>query len=124
MNVITDLWKIAPGARIPKRLKLLLETGEIIHGARQGEYGGPEDNFKRIAEYWSAFLNNRKCPGSNLLGWEVAIMMDLMKTARLQSTEGRHHDSWVDKAGYVANGFECSVAADEYAPPNLEKEKE
>lgn len=80
--------------------KELLETAEnIVMGARTVNYGSPESNFQRIADLWNVYL------GTELHPADIAIMMILMKIARLQNNI-RHEDSWVDIAGYAANGAE------------------
>jgi len=74
-----------------------------VCGDRALNYGAPEDNFRRIATLWNAWLQVRKDPNAPLAPWEVAIMMDLMKSARLANNP-EHQDSWIDKAGYAACG--------------------
>lgn len=81
-----------------------LETAkEIINGARQENYGSPESNFANIANYWSVYL------GRCITPTDVALMMVLMKLARLQNNP-QHLDSWVDICGYAANGAELCGA--------------
>lgn len=81
------------------RSEILDKAKEIVNGARQENYGSPESNFKRIADYWTLYLQRRIEPH------DVALMMVLMKLARLQNKED-HEDSWIDIAGYAANGGE------------------
>ena len=81
------------------RTELLNKALEIVNGARQENYGSPEQNFARIAAFWTLYLQRHITPA------DVAIMMILMKTARLQNNV-KHEDSWVDIAGYAANGVE------------------
>lgn len=81
-----------------------LETAkEIVNGARQENYGNPESNFKDIAFLWMDYLDHDIAPH------DVAIMMILMKIARLKNKRD-HVDSWVDIAGYAANGCELTTA--------------
>jgi len=61
-----------------------------------------EDNFSTIAAYWSIHL------GIEVTAVDVAVMMDLLKTARIRSNPG-HPDNWIDKAGYSACGGEIAV---------------
>lgn len=82
---------------------------DIVEGARQSEYGGPEDSFARIARLWNAHLQNRGLD-AHLSPGDVALMMDLMKTARLISAPG-HLDSIVDKIGYTI-AYAKAVEAD------------
>lgn len=81
------------------RTELLNKALEIVNGARQENYGSPEQNFARIAAFWTLYLQRHITPA------DVAIMMILMKTARLQNNI-KHEDSWIDIAGYAANGVE------------------
>jgi len=80
----------------------------IVVGEREDTYGGPENSFGRIALLWSAYLNASGV-AVTLTATDVALLMDLMKTARLISAPD-HADSWVDKAGYAACGCEVSTA--------------
>lgn len=83
------------------RTQTLDTAKEIVNGARQENYGSPESNFAKIATYWSSYLNRR------VESYDVAIMMILMKVARLQNRID-HEDSWVDICGYAANGCEIT----------------
>lgn len=83
------------------RTELLDKCKEIVNGARQENYGSPEENFHRIAAFWSVYLKRNITPA------DVAVLMILMKTARLQNNI-KHEDSWIDIAGYAANGVEVS----------------
>lgn len=84
----------------------VLDTAKAAVADRGLNYGSPEDNFGRIALLWLTHLENRY--GDGTLGWkldahDVAMMMVLMKVARLENDPG-HMDSWVDIAGYAACG--------------------
>jgi hypothetical protein len=82
---------------------LLDEAAETV-AARGKPYGGVEDNFARISRLWQAHLVNRYGNiGFLLAPTDVAIMMILLKTARL-ANDPTHRDSWVDVAGYAACG--------------------
>lgn len=102
------------------RKELLDKAIEIIEGARQEHYGSPEDNFARIAEYWQTYLRQTQLnPGGIYIGaHDVAIMMVLMKVARL-AADYLHDDSWLDIAGYAACGSEC---AEKYADDRADKQ--
>ena len=84
------------------RSECLDKAKEIINGARQENYGKPEKNFNQIAIYWSVYL------GHDVSATDVALMMVLMKLARLQNKPD-HDDSWIDIAGYAANGAELAT---------------
>lgn len=82
------------------RVLLLEEAIKITSVDRNQAYGNPEDNFNNIANMWRAHLKARY--GVELVdAADVAIMMILMKAARL-STNPTHRDSAVDVAGYSA----------------------
>ena len=36
---------------------ILEEAGRAVNGERQLNYGSPEDNFARIAEFWNTYLH-------------------------------------------------------------------
>ncbi len=65
---------------------------------RQGSYDAPEDNFKRIADFWNTYLTN-KPKHDKIDSSDVAIMMILMKVARI--TFSYKEDSAIDIAGYA-----------------------
>lgn len=81
-------------------LKLALDA---VAKDRPATYGSPLENFDRTALLWSAHL------GQAITASDVAIMMVLLKVARLRATPG-HVDSWVDIAGYAACGVEVTHA--------------
>lgn len=79
---------------------------DIVLNQRQQQYGTPENNFERIASYWSVYLKDRIAGGID--SSDVAVMMILLKVAR-----GQHKldnvDTWLDIAGYAACGCELST---------------
>lgn len=84
------------------RSQILDKAKEIVNGARQENYGNPESNFAKIAAFWTLYLQRHVTPS------DVAMMMILMKLARLQNNP-KHEDSWVDICGYAANGGEIEL---------------
>lgn len=84
------------------RSETLTKANEIVNGHREQEYGSPEDNFKTIADLWTAYLG-----GFKIDSVDVAMMMALLKIARIQSGTATE-DSFVDLAGYAACGSEIS----------------
>ena len=80
------------------RTKVLAEAIDLINGEREKHYGTPQQNFAAVADMWSAYL------GHSVSSADVCHMMALLKIARLRN--GRHKDSSVDAAGYMALGFE------------------
>ena len=82
------------------RQRMLDEAGTIISGQRDAQYGGPEDNFGRIAKIWSVIF------GIEITPEDVAMAMVGLKVARYASKSGFQPDTWVDIAGYAACGYE------------------
>lgn len=68
---------------------------------RNNEYGGPEDSFGVIANFWSVYLGRKVYPA------DVAMMMSLLKIARIKGNRG-YKDGYIDLAGYAACGAECA----------------
>lgn len=87
------------------REELLDKAKEIVMGARQENYGSPESNFKTIATLWSTYVSTTLGKQLTFDPVDVAVMMVLMKVARL-ANKPDHMDSWIDIAGYAANGAE------------------
>jgi len=86
------------------RENVLDEAKKCVLHDRNSTYGKPEDNFRRIAELWTAYLGIRpKDVGASITPTDVAQMMLLMKVARLAHNP-THKDSWVDGIGYLACG--------------------
>lgn len=81
--------------------KTLRDADKIIHGERQDQYGNPEDSFLKVAEFWNAYIRNKRSFTCNLNEKDVALMMTLFKIAREQGT-GHKRDNAVDACGYLA----------------------
>ena len=96
---------------------------------RNAEYGDPNQDFQRIAEFWNVYLRGvaeRKLAQrgySNIhlavaLGllddlvdtWDVGQMMTLLKISRSTVSPGKQ-DHYVDAAGYQACAADCADAA-------------
>ena len=86
-----------------RRGGILLKAFELINGERQDQHGAPEDNFRRIAQLWSVWL------GMSLRERDVAVMMTLLKLARVKSGTA-FEDSYCDALGYLALGHDFEVA--------------
>jgi hypothetical protein len=82
------------------RVEALREAAKIIAGDRDVQYGGPEENFTRIAKIWSVII------GKEITPEDVAMMMVGLKVARYASKSGFQPDTWIDIAGYAGCGFE------------------
>jgi hypothetical protein len=81
--------------------QVLREAYEIVNGARQDDYGKPQQSFARVARMWSAYL------GHTVTGRDVALCMALLKLSR--EAHRRHYDNLLDAAGYV--GLAADMAA-------------
>ena len=95
------------------RPEILDAAKACVCGAREGEYGSPEDNFETIGLYWGIHLRaahpELNMPLNGITAEDVAVMMALMKAARIATGTGTA-DSYVDLAGYAACGGEISAA--------------
>ncbi len=78
---------------------VLDEAKSIVDGARQKDYGPPEDSFAQIAKYWSIYLSAENRTLVGLTAADVAKMMILLKLAREQN--GHKRDNLTDVAGYA-----------------------
>ncbi len=96
------------------RREILRSAEKCVCGDREEDYGRPENNFNTIAEFWNTYLSakNRKKNNGNseidstkLDGHDVAIMMCLLKIARIA---GGHYnaDNYIDLTGYCICGGE------------------
>lgn len=83
------------------RAEILDTAKEYVTKDRAASHGDMENNFATIAAFWSTYKNVEFAPH------DVAVMMDLVKTARIKSNP-KHLDNWIDKAGYSACGGEIS----------------
>jgi len=105
--------ELIPGVQPDAAAALLDEAKNIITGARRAAYGNPEDNFRAIADLWTTYLHRVGVdftdPEQALRAHDVAILMILMKCARLAETPN-HHDSMVDIAGYAACAARCGAS--------------
>jgi hypothetical protein len=82
------------------RVEALREAARIIAGERDVQYGGPEENFERIAKIWGVILSTK------ITREDVAMMMVGLKVARYASKSGFQPDTWIDIAGYAGCGYE------------------
>ena len=84
-----------------KRSDVIKQADQAINGQRDKAYGKPEDNFAVIADLWSAYK------GVKFSRLDVAMMMSLMKVARIRSGPDQA-DSYIDLAGYAACAAEVA----------------
>lgn len=102
MNKLVDkLDLIPPMDSLSKRKLIIDQASKIVEGARQLNYGSPEDTFGRIAALWETYLMHRKEQDLwRISVYDVTMMMILMKLARLMNTPD-HWDSIKDIIGYA-----------------------
>jgi hypothetical protein len=89
------------------RKECLDKAAECVLQDRASQYGRPEDNFGRIAKLWSTYT------GTVLDGIDVAMMMSLLKVARIRNNKD-YSDGYIDLAGYAACGAELAGRAEAY----------
>lgn len=87
----------------------LIMAADLIAGNRDKQYGGPEENFRRIAEIWTVLFDRK------FTEEEVAIAMVGVKMARWANKSGFQPDTWIDIAGYAGCGYEVGEIADKRA---------
>lgn len=98
-----------------KPYPILEEVEKILGGDRRESYGEANTSFKRIADYWNAYLCHKRdlvdqsaheedlpyefLRGAYLTNRDVAILMILFKIAREENKHKR--DNAVDIIGYT-----------------------
>lgn len=95
------------------RVEALREAARIIAGERDLQYGGPEENFERIARIWSVIL------GINITQEDVGMLMVGLKIARYANRSGFQPDTWIDVAGYAGCGYEVGRKQAEKDTPSV-----
>jgi len=95
----------------------LREAMRVVCQSREQEYGSPEDSFQQIRELWEAYL------GLTLAPHDVAMMMALLKIARIKSGHFKE-DSFIDAVGYVACGYEIARMENEGKFAGVSKDKD
>jgi hypothetical protein len=86
-----------------KRADILATASEYVTIDRATTHGDAEDNFRRIADLWTAYLGV-----DDITSIDVAVMLALLKVARIRSNP-THADNWIDIAGYAACGGEIAT---------------
>lgn len=87
-----------------KRAEILEAARVCVCGEREQDYGSPEDNFALIAKLWTVYMSHAISPK------DVAIMMALLKIARIKTGNVNKADSYIDLAGYAACAGEITMA--------------
>jgi hypothetical protein len=83
---------------------MLRHAATLVGGQRAKDYGDKTENHQRIADLWNYWLDSKF---GKITAYDVAIMMLLLKVARLMHTPG-HSDSHVDIAGNASIAEEIS----------------
>lgn len=86
-----------------KRADILATASEYVSIDRAATHGDAEDNFRRLADLWNAYLGM-----DDITSIDVAVMLALLKVARIRSNP-THADNWIDIAGYAACGGEIAT---------------
>lgn len=95
------------------RTDILNEALTLINGDRNNTYGDPLDDFQTTANFWQIYIQRTiNARGElDLRPHDVAVMMDLLKIARISWTPEKR-DHWADLAGYAGCGWDCVVRQD------------
>ena len=90
----------------PERVQILTEASGLITGQRQQDYGTPEVNFQRMADYANIHFAYNLANNIPITPRQTAEYMILLKMARTINSPTR--DSYVDVAGYAGIAGELS----------------
>ena len=81
------------------RAEILQEAIKCVCQDRQDQYGNPENNFAKIADFWNTYMGERLMVQFD--AEDVAIMMALLKIARITTGQPKA-DNYIDACGYIA----------------------
>ena len=93
----------SPASRSYSRDNILDIAKEYVTKDRAADHGDMQDNFQRIADYWNTHLGLI----SYIKDTDVAVMMSLLKVARIHSNT-KNPDNWIDACGYMSCGGELA----------------
>ena len=93
----------SPASRSYSRDNILDIAKEYVTKDRAADHGDMQDNFQRIADYWNTHLGLI----SYIKDTDVAVMMSLLKVARIHSNT-KNPDNWIDACGYLSCGGELA----------------
>lgn len=106
------------GRAPPAPASTVLEAAAaIVDGDRERTYGDPGRNLRTIAALWTAWLTARGWTGPALDLADSALMLALLKLARL-AADPTHRDSLIDLAGYARVLERAQAAGPGTANPN------
>jgi hypothetical protein len=92
----------------PERVNILTEASSLITGQRQEDYGTPEENFQRMADYANIHFKKNLENNIPFAPRQMAEYMILLKMARTVNSPTR--DSYVDIGGYAGIAGELALA--------------
>ena len=92
----------------PERVEILNEAANLIVGQRQQDYGTPEENFQRMADYANIHFKKNLENNIPISARQTAEYMILLKMARTINSPTR--DSYVDIGGYAGIAGELAKA--------------
>lgn len=99
-----------PTNPVPSRCAdVLTKALELTSGDRAKTHGDKRENHQNIADLWNAYYSGKmiKSPTQPFTAQDVAVMMCLLKIARMKS--GTFNlDNFIDLAGYAGVAAECS----------------
>ena len=103
--------------KIKGRKAVIEAATQAVMSDRNADYAPPEENFRRIADLWNVYLEGR----SEVTPYDTAIMMVLVKVARIQASP-HLVDHLVDIAGYAACAGDVMPARPQVEEPVPEPE--
>ena len=83
----------------PERVEILNEAANLIVGQRMEDYGTPQENFQRMADYANIHFKKNLENNIPISARQTAEYMILLKMARTINSPTR--DSYVDIGGYA-----------------------
>ena len=101
--------------KIKGRKAVIEAATQAVMSDRNADYAPPEENFRRIADLWNVYLEGR----SEVTPYDTAIMMVLVKVARIQASP-HLVDHLVDICGYAACAGDVMPSAPETEQPEPE----
>lgn len=96
------------------RQDILNKASEAIMVDRQATHGDAENNFTRIADMWSSYVDCKIVFDAK----DVAAMMVLFKVARFKANP-QHLDNMIDACGYAAFAGEIGSVESHSARNNI-----
>ncbi len=89
---------------------MLRKAAEIVDGARQQQHGDRERSFEAVAALWNAYFAAKPDSLAQLTGFDVCLLVALLKIGRSLQGDPTHADHYIDLAGYAALAGELAGA--------------